>query len=82
MNGCLTNSACTVLACPQFVQEILSPRLLLCSPAGQDLLEEFNGTERISYISADIVEWNYIPTETDQCSGEAFDEDTVPPYPP
>jgi len=56
--------------------------LLLCSPAGQDLLEEFNGTERISYISADIVEWNYIPTETDQCSGEAFDEDTVPPYPP
>jgi hypothetical protein len=45
--------------------------------AGQDLLETFNGTERISYISADIEEWNYIPTNTDQCSGETFDEDTV-----
>ena len=42
-------------------------------------METFNGTERVTYISADIEEFNYITSDTNQCTGEPFDEDTVPP---
>lgn len=52
-------------------------RAIVVANAGTDPLDSFNGTERITYISADIEEFNYIPDEINACTGEAFDEDTV-----
>lgn len=49
----------------------------LLGGAGSDPLDSFNGTERKTYISADIEEHNYVPDENNACTGEAFDEDTV-----
>ena len=38
---------------------------------------EFNGTERISYIMATAVTWNYIPSNMDKCDGSEFTSDVV-----
>jgi hypothetical protein len=37
----------------------------------------FNGTERIWYIMAAEVEWNYIPSGQDMCDDRPFTDDEV-----
>ena len=38
---------------------------------------EFNGTERVSYVMATEVTWDYIPSGIDQCDGTEFTTDVV-----
>ena len=37
----------------------------------------FNGTERVTYIAATEVAWDYIPSGINRCTGEEFDEEMV-----
>lgn len=51
--------------------------ILECYVTGEDVLKNFNGTERVYYISADIKEFDYVPGQTNACNGEPFDDDTA-----